>query len=104
MYQKAIITNSIILAKLCYIVHIYPLPESVTKKINKEIFEYIWGLKNNPINRNILIPTENKTTQTNRKITTKTIQTQTPSIIEILPQLLEDLKICITRRARTTNQ
>ena len=35
MYQKAIITNSILLSKLWYIAHIYPLPESVAKKINK---------------------------------------------------------------------
>ena len=54
MYQKAIITNCILLSKLWYIAHIYPLPESVSKKINKEIFEYIWGIKNNPVKRNTL--------------------------------------------------
>ena len=55
MYQKTVITKSVILSKLWYIAHIYPLPESMAKKINKEIFEYIWGMKNNPINRDTLV-------------------------------------------------
>ena len=55
MYQKAIIVNCMLLSKLWYIAHTYPLPDSVSKKINKDIFEYIWGLKNNPVNRNTLI-------------------------------------------------
>ena len=35
MYQKTIITNSVILSKLWFIAHIYPLPDSMARKINK---------------------------------------------------------------------
>ena len=54
MYQKVVIVNSVILSKLWYIAHIYPLPMLTAKKINKEIYEYVWGMKNNPINRHTL--------------------------------------------------
>ena len=60
MYQKAVVINSVILSKLWYITHVYPLPISVSKKVNKEIFEYVWGMKNNPINRNTLMLPKDK--------------------------------------------
>ena len=46
----------------------------------------------------ILTPAETKATQTKKVATTTNASTQTPSLIEILPQLLEELKINITQR------
>ena len=67
--------------------------EETTENKNKKVLKLASTMKS------ILIPSEETATQTDA-ITSRNIHTQTPSIIEILPQLLEDLKICVTKRAK----
>ena len=54
LYQRANIINSLILSKVWYNAHTYPLPKKYSKLINKEIFEYLWISKLNPIKRDVL--------------------------------------------------
>ena len=54
IYQRAIIINTIILSKVWYIAHTYPLPIKYCKLINKENFPYLWNSKYNPIRREVL--------------------------------------------------
>ena len=42
IYQKSIIINSLILSKVWYTAHIYPLPEKFSKDIVTEIISFIW--------------------------------------------------------------
>ena len=65
--------------------------ESTPKDKNEKILQLATNMKN------ILAPIDNKTTQTDNNTELITVSTQTPSILEILPQLLDDLKICITK-------
>ena len=51
IFQRAVIINAIILSKVWYIAHTYPLPCKYSKLINKEIFPYLWLSKYNPIKR-----------------------------------------------------
>ena len=46
--------NIIILSKVWYIAHTYPLPKKYSNLINKEIFPYLWNSKYNPIRREVL--------------------------------------------------
>ena len=54
LYQRANIINSLILSKVWYNAHTYPLPKKYSKLISKEIFEYLWISKLNPIKRDVL--------------------------------------------------
>ena len=54
IYQKSIIINSLILSKVWYAAHVYPLPNDYSKVIINEIFSFIWKRNYNPISRNIL--------------------------------------------------
>ena len=54
IFQRAIMINTVILAKVWYTAHTYPLPNKFSKLINKEIFHYLWHSKYNPIKREVL--------------------------------------------------
>ena len=54
IYQKAIIINCLVLSKVWYVSHIYPLSYDFAKSINSHIFPYIWNSKLNPLKRDIL--------------------------------------------------
>ena len=54
LFQRAIIVNAIILSKVWYISHPYPLPLKYSKLIHKEIFSYLWLSKYNPIKRDVV--------------------------------------------------
>ena len=51
IFQRAIIINTIVLAKVWYISHTYPLSESVAKSINKLIFSFLWNFRAEPLKR-----------------------------------------------------
>ena len=54
IFQRAIVINMIILAKVWYTSHTYPLPCKYSKLINTEIFKFLWQSKYNPIKRETL--------------------------------------------------
>ena len=54
IFQKSIIVNSLILSKVWYTAHIYPLPMEFSKCIVTEIMNFIWKRNYNPISRNVL--------------------------------------------------
>ena len=54
LYQKVILINCLVVSKLWYVAHVYPLPLKYTGMINKEIFNFIWGSKANPIKIEVL--------------------------------------------------
>ena len=54
IFQRAIVINMIILAKVWYTSHTYPLPRKYSKLINTEIFKFLWQSKYNPIKRETL--------------------------------------------------
>ena len=60
IFQRAIIINIVILAKVCYTAHTYPLPMKYAKLINKEIFIFLWQSKYNPIKREVLYQNKNR--------------------------------------------
>ena len=54
IYQKAIIVNSILLSRVWYLAHSFPLNKSYAQKINSHIFRYLWKGMYQPIRRNTL--------------------------------------------------
>ena len=54
IYQKAILMNCIVYAKIWYLSHIYPMPLSYANKIKRLSFHYLWGKRYEPIRRNTL--------------------------------------------------
>ena len=54
LYQRATVINSLVLARVWYNAHTYPLPIKYSKLIHKEIFEYLWQSKSNPIKRDVV--------------------------------------------------
>ena len=54
IFQRVIIINALILSKVWYTAHTYPLPLKYSKLINKEIFTFLWLSKYNPIKREVL--------------------------------------------------
>ena len=40
--SKAIILNTLILAKTAYLSHIFPVPQDILTQIHKQIFHYMW--------------------------------------------------------------
>ena len=54
IYQKGIIINSLILSKVWYAAHVYPLPEEFSKKIVTEIINFMWKPRYNPIGKEVL--------------------------------------------------
>ena len=54
IYQKAIIINCLVLSKVWYLSHTYPLSYEHAKLLNSLIFPYIWNSKINPLKRDVL--------------------------------------------------
>ena len=54
LYQKSNIINSLLLSKVWYAAHVYPLPIEYSKQITTEIISFIWKPNYNPISRNVL--------------------------------------------------
>ncbi|CAL4097882.1 unnamed protein product, partial [Meganyctiphanes norvegica] len=54
LYQKSNIVNSLLLSKLWYAAHVYPLPVKYSKQINTEISSFIWKPRYNPISKAVL--------------------------------------------------
>ena len=49
LYQRAVVINSILLSKVWYNAHTYPLIKKYSDKILKEVFEYLWHSRLNLI-------------------------------------------------------
>ena len=60
LYQRAVIINSLILSKVWYVAHTYPLPRKYSNLIHKEIFEFLWKSKLNPIKRDVIFQDKTK--------------------------------------------
>ena len=60
LHQRVSYANGCLLSKLWYISHIYPLPDNHAKKINKVIFQYIWGGRYEPIKRTTVCKPKNE--------------------------------------------
>ena len=54
LFQKAIIINVLILSKVWYICHVFPLGRNHAKQIEKHIFHYLWNGCYQPIKRDSL--------------------------------------------------
>ena len=54
VFQKSIIVNSLILSKVWYAAHVYPLPIKYSKRIVTDIISFIWKPNYNPISRDVL--------------------------------------------------
>ena len=55
IFQKAVIVNTLVLSKLWYTAHVYPLPVSYVKPINRLVFGYVWSKGYDPIKRETLM-------------------------------------------------
>lgn len=54
-FGKAIILNTLILAKTTFLSNVFPIPENVLTQIHKNIFNYLWqNKKQEPIARKTL--------------------------------------------------
>ena len=60
LYQRAIIINSLVLSKVWYSSHTYPLSKKYSNQILKEIFEYLWQSKLNRIKREVVYQSKTK--------------------------------------------
>ena len=60
LHQRAIIVNTLILSKVWYVAHTYPLPKRYANLISKEVFEFLWKSKLNPIKRDVVYQEKNK--------------------------------------------
>lgn len=61
LYGKALLINTLILAKTTFLSNVLPIPETITEKVHKNIFHYLW--QNNvpePIARKTLFLAKNK--------------------------------------------
>ena len=52
--QRVVLINTVLLSKVWYTAHTYPLPIKYAKLISKEIFQFLWQSKYNPIKREVL--------------------------------------------------
>ena len=60
LYQRAVVINSLVLSKVWYNAHTYPLAKKYSNQILKEIFEYLWQSKLNPIKRGAIYQSKSK--------------------------------------------
>ena len=51
LHQRVTYANTCMLSKIWYISHTYPLTKVFSKKINKIVFNYVWGGRYEPIRR-----------------------------------------------------
>ena len=54
LYQKAVLINCVVYARLWYISHVYHLPLTYANKIKRLTFHYLWGKAYEPIKRTTL--------------------------------------------------
>ncbi|KAI8521375.1 hypothetical protein Bbelb_011290 [Branchiostoma belcheri] len=54
LFGKALVLNSLALATLWYVAPVYPLPNSVRKKIEKAMFDFLWDGKTEMVKRETL--------------------------------------------------
>ena len=54
LYQKAVLINCVVYARLWYISHVYPLPIAYANRIKRLTFHYLWGKRYEPIKRTTL--------------------------------------------------
>ena len=54
LYQKAILINSLILSKVWYMSHVFPLGRNKAKLIEQSVFRYLWSGMYQPIKREYL--------------------------------------------------
>ena len=54
MYQKAVLINCVISARIWYVSHVYPLPILYANKIKRLTFHYLWGKQYEPIKHSTL--------------------------------------------------
>ena len=54
IYQKAILINCVVYARLWYISHVYYLPLTYANTIKRLTFHYLWGKAYEPIRRTTL--------------------------------------------------
>ena len=59
IYQKSNIVNSLLLSKVWYTAHVYPLPEEFSKRIATEMINFIWKPNYRPIANNVLYNPKN---------------------------------------------
>ena len=56
LYGKAILINTLILAKTTFLSNVFPIPEKIINKIHKNIFGYLWQNKTSePIARKTIL-------------------------------------------------
>ncbi|KAI8521374.1 hypothetical protein Bbelb_011280 [Branchiostoma belcheri] len=55
LFGKALIINSLAAATLWYVAPVYPLPDSVKVRIEKEMFQFVWDGKTEMVNRRTLM-------------------------------------------------
>ena len=61
LYGKAILINTLILAKTTFLSNVFPIPEKILNKIHKTIFNYLWQNKlQGPIARKTLFLPKHK--------------------------------------------
>ena len=60
IYQRAVVVNCIINAKLWYLSHIYPLSINFANKIKRLTYHYVWGKKCEPVRRTTITLPKNK--------------------------------------------
>ena len=61
LYGKAILINTLILAKTTFLSNVFPIPEKIINKIHKNIFGYLWQNKTSePIARKTLFLPKHK--------------------------------------------
>ena len=53
--QRVVLINIVLLSKVWYTAHTYPLPIKYAKLISKEIFLFLWQSKYNPIKKGSVI-------------------------------------------------
>ena len=58
--MAVVVIHSFLLSKLWYIAYTYPLPKTYYNLITKEIFEYLWQSKLNPIKRDVVYQSKSK--------------------------------------------
>ena len=54
IYQKAVLINYVVYARLWYISHVYPLPLRYANQIKRISFHYLWGKEYEPVRRSTL--------------------------------------------------
>ena len=54
IYQKVVIVNSLLASKIWYIAHVYPMPITFCKIIEKDFLNFIWKINYRPIKKDVI--------------------------------------------------